>query len=258
MNTGWPSRSSAIAERWSPLNSSIVLSSSAEIQRAVSHGEGSKLASTLYSAWSREISTSSWSWPTTPTIHCEPIDGWKTCMIPSSAMSLSALRNCLVLVGSPSARGAGSRARSWAAGEADHLALGQRIADAQRAMVGNADDVARKGLLGQLAIRARNRIGLWTAIDLPVPTWLSFMPRRNLPAHSRMKATRSRCCGFMFACTLKMKPGDVGLARLDLRADRRLRARRRREFRERIDQLLDPEILERRPEIDRGEIAIAR
>src|SRR3546814_6589221 len=52
---------------------------------------------------------------------------------------------------------------------------------------------------------AKKKIGLGTAIGLPVCTWVSFMPRLNLPEHSRMKATRSRCCGFMFACTLKMR-----------------------------------------------------
>jgi hypothetical protein len=45
------------------------------IQRAVSNGAISSTASTLYSASSRETSTSSCNWPTTPTIHCAPISG---------------------------------------------------------------------------------------------------------------------------------------------------------------------------------------
>src|SRR3546814_4279158 len=57
---------------------------------------------------------------------------------------------------------------------------------------------------------AKKKIGLGTAIGLPVCTWVSFMPRLNLPEHSRMKATRSRCCGFMFACTLTMNPETAG------------------------------------------------
>jgi hypothetical protein len=36
------------------------------------------------------------------------------------------------------------------------------------------------------------------------------MPRLNLPEHSRMKAMRSRCCGSILACTLKMKPVTSG------------------------------------------------
>src|SRR3546814_10606108 len=38
------------------------------------------------------------------------------------------------------------------AGERQRFALGQRIADVEVAVVGNADDVARPGLLGQLAV----------------------------------------------------------------------------------------------------------
>ena len=53
---------------------------------------------------------------------------------------------------------------------------------------------------------AKNRIGEWTAIGLPWPVGVSFMPRLNVPEHSRMKAMRSRCCGSIFACTLNTKP----------------------------------------------------
>src|SRR3546814_21010034 len=38
------------------------------------------------------------------------------------------------------------------AGERQRFALGQRIADVEVAVVGNADDVARPGLLGHLAV----------------------------------------------------------------------------------------------------------
>ena len=45
----------------------------------------------------------------------------------------------------------------------------QRVADAQRAVVGNADDVAGERLVGESRARcAKNRIGECTAIDLPV------------------------------------------------------------------------------------------
>src|SRR3546814_12440870 len=39
--------------------------------------------------------------------------------------------------------------------------------------------------------------------DLLLP---SFMPRLSVPEHTRMKATRSRWLGSMFACILKMNP----------------------------------------------------
>src|SRR3546814_4575587 len=38
------------------------------------------------------------------------------------------------------------------AGEADRRVLGQRVADAERAVIGDADDVAGKGLVGQLPV----------------------------------------------------------------------------------------------------------
>ena len=53
---------------------------------------------------------------------------------------------------------------------------------------------------------AKKKIGELMAIVLPVATCRSFMPRREAPAAMRRKAMRSRCCGFMFACTLKTKP----------------------------------------------------
>ena len=63
---------------------------------------------------------------------------------------------------------------------------------------------------------AKNRIGECTAIGLPVPEGVSFIPRRKVPEHSRMNAIRSRWLGSMFACTLKTNPvtsfssGDTG------------------------------------------------
>src|SRR3546814_17798157 len=43
------------------------------------------------------------------------------------------------------------------AGELQRFALGQRIADVEVAVVGNADDVARPGLLGQLAVARQEK-----------------------------------------------------------------------------------------------------
>jgi hypothetical protein len=53
---------------------------------------------------------------------------------------------------------------------------------------------------------AKNRIGECTAIGLPRPEGVSFMPRLNVPETMRMNAMRSRCCGSMLACTLNTKP----------------------------------------------------
>ena len=53
---------------------------------------------------------------------------------------------------------------------------------------------------------AKNRIGECTAIGLPEPEGVSFMPRLKVPETIRMNAIRSRCCGSMLAWTLNTKP----------------------------------------------------
>ena len=57
---------------------------------------------------------------------------------------------------------------------------------------------------------AKKKIGFWMAKVLPVRTWLSFMPRLNLPEQMRKNATRSRWFGSMLACTLNTKPATFG------------------------------------------------
>ena len=47
-------------------------------------------------------------------------------------------------------------------------------------------------------------------ISLPLRTWKAFMPAVNLPEHTRMNATRSRCCGSMLAWILNTKPLSFG------------------------------------------------
>ena len=83
------------------------------------------------------------------------------------------------------------------------------------------------------------------------------MPRLKVPETIRMKAIRSRCCGSMLAWTLNTKPVTSSRVGLDRPVARRLRARRRGEAGDRLDQLGDAEVLERRAEIDRGQVAVA-
>jgi hypothetical protein len=61
------------------------------------------------------------------------------------------VRSFFASIGSRAGHGAGSRREGRHAAEIHLLALGQRVADAQRAVVGDADDVAGPGLLGHLA-----------------------------------------------------------------------------------------------------------
>lgn len=69
------------------------------------------------------------------------------------------------------------------------------------------------------------------------------------PEQSRMKAIRSRCIGSILACTLKMKPVTLGPSGSTGAGSARLRARARGIGRQRVDQILHPEILERGTEM---------
>ena len=93
---------------------------------------------------------------------------------------------------------------------------------------------------------AKNRIGECTAIGLPRPDGVSFMPRLKVPETIRMKAIRSRCCGSMLAWTLKMKPVTSSRLGSIVPCLARLRARRRGEAGDRLDQFGHAEVLERR------------
>jgi len=103
--------------------------------------------------------------------------------------------------------------------------------------------------VGDLAILREEQDGEWIAIGLPArrgELHAAFEGARNHPHEGDPVA----CCGSMFAWTLKMKP--VTSSRLGAISPLgRLRARRRGIARQRVDQLGDPEILQRRAEIDR-------
>ena len=168
---------------------------------------GSKRTGRSYSVRIRSASTSNCSAPTTPTIQSEPTCGLKTCAAPSSANCSSALPRCLARIGSSGRtrlQKLGREARD--AGEVQLLALGERVADAELAVVRDADDVAGPGLLGELAVVGQEQHRVVDADCLPVRTWCSFMPRLKWPEQRRTNAMRSRCFGSMFAWILKTKP----------------------------------------------------
>ena len=80
------------------------------------------------------------------------------------------------------------------------LALGQRVADAQRAVVGNADDVAGIGLLGQLAVLGEEELRRVERDVLAGARPASPSCRATAcPKQTRMKAMRSRWFGSIFA-----------------------------------------------------------
>ncbi len=130
--------------------------------------------------------------------------------------------------------------------EGEVLAIGQRVADPQRAVIGNADHVAGIGfvrngaVLREEELRRRQRHRSCRC----APAWPSCRAV-SLPEHSRAKAMRSRWLGSMFAWILNTKA--------DIRARRPrpcansdlLRARRRRKTAEAFEQIADAEIAQR-------------
>ena len=85
------------------------------------------------------------------------------------------------------------------------LALGQRIADAQAAVIGDADHVARKGLVRNGAVLGKEEMRRMDADRFAGANASAFMPRVSLPEHSRAKAMRSRWFGSMLAWILNTK-----------------------------------------------------
>ena len=77
-------------------------------------------------------------------------------------------------------------------------------------MVGDADDVAGPGLLGEVALAGEKNTGACTDMTRPVRTFFNVMPRWKRPEAIRTKAMRSRCCGSILAYTLKTKPAILG------------------------------------------------
>ena len=216
MNTGAPSRSAAIAEPCAAMNLSSSARSSADDPAAEREARRarSRSAGRIRRA-SRSFSTSSCSAPTTPTIAGEPSCGRKTCTTPSSRHLLQRLAQLLRLHGVAELDAAQDlRREARHAAEQDVLALGQRVADAQRAVVGDADDVAGEGLVGDGAVAGRRRTAApCRLIGLPVRTSFAFMPRVSRPEQTRMKAMRSRWFGSMLAWILNTKPVIVGSRR---------------------------------------------
>ena len=143
------------------------------------------------------------------------------------------------------------------AGEHHAARLRQGIAYPQHAMVGNADDVAGPGLVHCLALagKEQDRVvhpdGLAGARLFQLHVAFEFARRQPQESHP------VAVVGVHVGLHLEDKAGDFLVARLGGAADGRLVARRRRIFRQRREQLLHPEILQRRAEIDRRQMPLA-
>ena len=91
---------------------------------------------------------------------------------------------------------------------ADRRAGIERVAEAEVAAAGQADDVARVGLVGGLAALGEEPVRAGQAELAPLRALVTFMSRSKRPEQTRRKATRSRWRGSMFAWILKTKPAN--------------------------------------------------
>ena len=85
----------------------------------------------------------------------------------------------------------------------------------QRAVVGNADDVAGHRLLGQFAVVAEKEHRVGNRHVLAGAHVLQPHAALEGARDSRTKAMRSRWLASMLACTLNTKPDDLGVVGLD-------------------------------------------
>ena len=141
-----------MALRFSSMNFVSAARSGDETHRASVKLDCSNPIATLYSAASRAFSTSNCNTPTTPTIGADAV-AWAEqlhdAFLGQFDQRLAQLLRFHRVVQPDPAEDFRREIRH--ADEGDILALGQRIADPQGAVVGDADDVAGEGLVGDLA-----------------------------------------------------------------------------------------------------------
>ncbi len=123
-------------------------------------------------------------------------------------------------------------------------------------MIGNADDVAGPGFVHRLALGGEEQDRIVDRRSaLPVPDCFSFMPRRKRPETQPQERHAVAMVGVHIGLNLEDEAGDVVFARRDQTVGRLHVAGRRRVLGQKRDQLLDPEILERRAEEHRRQQA---
>ena len=143
------------------------------------------------------------------------------------------------------------------AGENHAARLRQRVAHAQNAVIGNADNVARPGLVHRLALGGEEQDG----IVHPDGFAGAGLFQLHVAAKTSRRQTQKRhpvaVIGIHIGLDLEDKAADFVIGGLHRAPDRRLVARRRRMRGQSAQQLGDAEILQRRTEIDRREMAFA-
>jgi hypothetical protein len=138
------------------------------------------------------------------------------------------------------------------AGERELLALGEGVADIDGAVVVQADDVAREGSSGGLAVRGHEgeRVGdAHLLVEAHVVHAHAAVVLARAQAHERDAVTM---LGIHVRLDLEHEAGEFALGGLDLALHGFVFERRRRVRREMRQQFFDSEVRNGRAEEDRG------
>ena len=141
------------------------------------------------------------------------------------------------------------------AGEAQAGFFGQRVAHAQRPMIGDTDNVARKGLVGQFAVLREEEDRRMNGERLARAGWRQLHAAAELARNETHEGDAVAVHRVHVRLHLEDEARHFALVGLDGGGFGGLGTRRRGVLAERVDQFGDAEELERRSEIDRGQVA---
>ena len=122
-------------------------------------------------------------------------------------------------------------------------------------MIGNADNVAGPGLVGQFAITGQEQHRIVQVHHLAAAHMLQFHAALEVPRTKPEKGNAVAVIGVHVGLDLEDEAADLALAGFDLPIDGRLRARRRRQLAKSFQQLAHAEIVDGTAEVDRRLIA---
>ena len=143
-------------------------------------------------------------------------------------------------------------------GDADdlqRLAFGQRVADPQHAVVGNADDVAGPGLVDDLALAGEEQDRRIDRQHLRRAHLRQLHATAELAAAQAQEGDAVAMVGVHVGLDLEHEARNLGLGRLDRTRLRGLRPWRRRPGGDRVEQFLHAEIVVGRTEEHRRQMA---
>ncbi len=136
------------------------------------------------------------------------------------------------------------------AGKADFLALGQRIADAKIAMVGNADDVARPGLLCQFPVLRQKQHRVMNIENFLAPDMFQLGATFEMTRHQPHERDTVPVFRIHIRLDFEDKSADLAFKRRDLPPPCRGRARAWRRIGQTVQQRFHSEVIDGTAEID--------